>query len=73
VEHFRRALRGLLRHPAYFPAASDVWTGEANYQKLLQIKQKYDPDGMFTCHHCVGSELRSADGNCKLQSMGTAS
>jgi FAD/FMN-containing dehydrogenase len=27
-----------------------------NYPKLLQIKRKYDPDGLFTCHHCVGSE-----------------
>ncbi len=27
-----------------------------NYSKLLSIKQKYDPDNVFTCHHCVGSE-----------------
>jgi FAD/FMN-containing dehydrogenase len=27
-----------------------------NYPKLAQIKRKYDPDGLFTCHHCVGSE-----------------
>jgi FAD/FMN-containing dehydrogenase len=27
-----------------------------NYEKLLQIKRKYDPRGLFTCHHCVGSE-----------------
>ena len=27
-----------------------------NYQKLLEIKRKYDPEGVFTCHHCVGSE-----------------
>jgi hypothetical protein len=37
-----------------------------NYPKLLDIKKKYDPLGMFTCHHCVGSELRSQDGNCEL-------
>lgn len=40
--------------------------GEANYPKLLIIKQKYDPNGLFTCHHCVGSESWSTDGNCKL-------
>jgi FAD/FMN-containing dehydrogenase len=27
-----------------------------NYERLLEIKHKYDPDGFFTCHHCVGSE-----------------
>ncbi|MBI2809847.1 MAG: FAD-binding oxidoreductase [Candidatus Melainabacteria bacterium] len=33
---------------------TEFW-GE-NYPKLLQIKKKYDPDGFFKCHHCVGSE-----------------
>ncbi|HET9624579.1 MAG TPA: FAD-binding protein [Kofleriaceae bacterium] len=27
-----------------------------NYEKLLAIKRKYDPRGLFVCHHCVGSE-----------------
>jgi FAD/FMN-containing dehydrogenase len=27
-----------------------------NYPKLLQIKRKYDPESLFTCHHCVGSD-----------------
>ncbi len=26
-----------------------------NYSKLLAIKRKYDPSGLFSCHHCVGS------------------
>ena len=28
-----------------------------HYARLLQIKKRYDPDGMFRCHHSVGSEL----------------
>jgi hypothetical protein len=27
-----------------------------NYDKLLEIKRKYDPHALFFCHHCVGSD-----------------
>ncbi len=27
-----------------------------HYPRLLEIKRKVDPSGLFTCHHCVGSE-----------------
>ena len=33
----------------------NVFWGE-NYVKLLKIKIKYDPDNVFTCYHCVGSD-----------------
>ena len=33
-----------------------------NYPKLLEIKNRYDPDGLFTGHHQVGSEYWSKDG-----------
>jgi FAD binding domain/Berberine and berberine like len=29
----------------------------ANYSRLLGIKQRYDPDGLLTVHHGVGSEI----------------
>jgi Berberine and berberine like len=37
-----------------------------NYAKLLAIKKKYDPDGLFVVHHGVGSEEWSADGFTRL-------
>ncbi|HWM85746.1 MAG TPA: FAD-binding protein [Kofleriaceae bacterium] len=36
-----------------------------NYEKLAAIKRKYDPEGLFYCHHCVGSESWSKGGMCR--------
>ncbi|MBT9582482.1 BBE domain-containing protein, partial [bacterium] len=33
-----------------------------HYAKLLEVKRRYDPIGLFHCHHGVGSEGWSADG-----------
>jgi FAD/FMN-containing dehydrogenase len=37
-----------------------------NYPRLARIKRRYDPDGLFTVHHGVGSEAWSADGFTRL-------
>jgi FAD/FMN-containing dehydrogenase len=34
----------------------------SNHARLAQVKQRYDPDGLFTVHHGVGSEAWSDDG-----------
>ena len=37
-----------------------------NYSRLLAVKARYDPDGLFFVHHGVGSERWSADGFTQL-------
>lgn len=38
-----------------------------NYDKLLKVKRKWDPAGVFWCHHCVGSELWMFEGDDGLE------
>jgi len=38
----------------------------ANYARLHNVKTLVDPLGLFVCHHCVGSEGWTRDGNCRL-------
>ncbi len=46
----------------YFqPHWQEAFWGE-NYDRLLAVKGKYDPDGLFFLHHGVGSEDWSGDG-----------
>jgi hypothetical protein len=35
-----------------------------NYPRLFKIKNKWDPQGLFRCNRCVGSERWDATGNC---------
>jgi FAD/FMN-containing dehydrogenase len=37
-----------------------------NYSRLLEVKQKYDPDGLFFARHGVGSEGWTEDGFTRL-------
>jgi hypothetical protein len=47
----------------YEPDWQKVFWGE-NYPRLLEIKNKWDPRGLFRCNRCVGSERWDASGNC---------
>ena len=33
---------------------TDTWGSEENYDRLLKVKQRYDPNQLFTCYYCVG-------------------
>ena len=46
----------------YFNSSWQVAFWGSNYPRLLDVKAKYDPDGLFFVHHGVGSEEWSADG-----------
>jgi FAD/FMN-containing dehydrogenase len=46
------------------------WRGAfwgANYARLRQVKDKFDPEGLFFVHHGVGSEDWSPDGFTRLR------
>ena len=45
----------------------DFW-GE-HYVDLLKVKIKYDPDNLFYCNHCVGSDMKFGD---QLESSGVS-
>ena len=45
----------------FHPSWQEAYWGR-NYPRLLAIKRKYDPDGLFFVHHGVGSEEWSRDG-----------
>ena len=45
----------------------DTFWGMENYLKLLDIKDKWDPNHLFYCHNCVGSEFWEEGGMCRRQ------
>jgi FAD/FMN-containing dehydrogenase len=62
-------LRALVPQPGSYVSESDffepAWREAfwgANYARLLAVKDRCDPDGLFVVHHGVGSERWSADG-----------
>lgn len=63
------ALYGLVPGAGSYVSESDYFLEDwqhrfwgPNHLRLQQVKQRYDPDGLFIVHHGVGSEDWSADG-----------
>jgi FAD/FMN-containing dehydrogenase len=73
VDRCMSQLRAVVPSPGSYVSESNYFEKEwqrsywgDNYARLVQIKKKYDPDGLFFVHNGVGSEQWSADGFTKL-------
>ena len=40
------------------------WGTMENYDRLLAVKKKLDPEDVLWCHHCVGSDETKLDTPC---------
>ena len=69
IERAMRELRALEPAAGSYVSESDFFEPDwarafwgPNYARLLRVKERYDPDGLFIVHHGVGSERWSPDG-----------
>jgi len=73
IEKATAALRVVSPHPGAYVAESSYFQEDwqaaywgDNYARLLRIKERVDPDGLFFSRHGVGSEMWSEDGFTRL-------
>ena len=68
----RLAARGVGSETDYFEEGFQLsYWGAEKYPRLLRIKYEYDPEGLFVCRHCAGSEYWTEESNlnCRNESM----
>jgi FAD/FMN-containing dehydrogenase len=65
-------LRAIVPNPGAYVSESNYFESGwqqaywgSNYPRLVEIKKKYDPDGLFIIHNGIGSDDWSADGFTK--------
>jgi FAD/FMN-containing dehydrogenase len=69
IERAMGELRKVVPHPGAYVSESNFFQPDwqrafwgSHYARLLAVKDRYDPDGLFFVHHGVGSERWSDDG-----------
>ena len=74
VARAMRELRKAVADVGSYVAESSYFEGDwkqcywgPHYDRLREIKNKYDAEGLFVVHHGVGSEAWSEDGFTRLQ------
>jgi len=73
VERAMKEIHKLVPMAGSYVAESDYFEAEwqrsfwgQNYQRLLAVKERYDPEGLFFVRHGVGAERWSPDGFRKI-------
>ncbi|KAG0268333.1 hypothetical protein DFQ27_006956 [Actinomortierella ambigua] len=68
VDHLRIATPGSGTYINEADPSEPDWQDSffgTNYPRLLELKRKYDPDHLFVCNRCVGSEDWDEDQMCR--------
>jgi len=69
LKAFRDQPASYLNETDYFEADWQTAFWGDHYARLLRVKERYDPNGLFFVHHGVGTENVSVDGSSSLENI----